>query len=246
MSGRLAGKKTLITAATQGIGRATALAFAAEGAEVWATATNAGRLAELEGTQGIRTHRIDVRQGDQVAAAAARIGAVDVLFNCAGEVHHGTILECSEADWDSSFELNVRGMYLMIRAFLPLMVARGGGTIINMASVISSLAAVPNRSVYGATKGAVIGLTKSIALDFADRGIRCNAVCPGSIVTPSLEGRIAAQAEPGQARAAMIGRHPLGRLGTAEEVAEACVYLASDAAGFTTGTALVVDGGLSL
>jgi 2-keto-3-deoxy-L-fuconate dehydrogenase len=246
MSGRLAGKKTLITAATQGIGRATALAFAAEGAEVWATATNSGRLAELDGTMRIKTRRIDVRRGDEVAAAAAEIGAVDVLFNCAGEVHTGTILECSEEDWDSSFELNVRGMYLMIRAFLPLMLERGGGSIINMASVISSIAGVPKRSVYGATKGAVIGLTKSIALDFAARGIRCNAICPGSIVTPSLEARIAAQPEPEAARATMIGRHAVGRLGTAEEVAEACVYLASDAAAFTTGTALVVDGGLSL
>ncbi len=246
MSGRLAGKKALITAATQGIGRATALAFAAEGAEVWATATNAARLAELDGTQAIKTRRIDVRRGDEVAAAAAEIGAVDVLFNCAGEVHHGTILECSEADWDSSFELNVRGMYLMIRAFLPLMLERGGGSIINMASVISSIAAVPKRSLYGATKGAVIGLTKSIALDFAAQGIRCNAICPGSIVTPSLEARIAAQPEPEAVRAAMIGRHAVGRLGLAEEVAEACVYLASDGAAFTTGTALVVDGGLSL
>lgn len=246
MSERLSGKTALISAAGQGIGRATAVAFAAEGARVIATDINAEALEGLAAEAGVETRLLDVRDKGAVEAAAAELGAVDVLFNCAGEVHHGTILECSEADWDSSFELNVRGMYLMIRAFLPLMLERGGGSIINMASVISSIAAVPKRGLYGATKGAVIGLTKSIALDFAAHGIRCNAICPGSIVTPSLEARIAAQPEPEAVRAAMIGRHAVGRLGLAEEVAEACVYLASDAAAFTTGTALVVDGGLSL
>ncbi|HLB80410.1 MAG TPA: SDR family oxidoreductase [Dongiaceae bacterium] len=246
MNGRLAGKTALITAAAQGMGRAAALAFAREGARVWATDVNAAKLAELDGRPGVTTRRLDVTDGAAIAAAAGEIGALDVLFNCAGTVHHGAILETAEKDWDRSFALNVRGMYLTIRAFLPAMLAAGGGSIINMASVASSIRGIASRCAYGASKAAVIGLTKSVAADYVGRGIRCNALCPGTVETPSLEERIQAQPDPAAARAAFIARQPMGRLGTAEEIAELCVYLASDESAYMTGATLVIDGGMTL
>ena len=245
MSGRLAGKTALVTAAAQGMGRAAALAFAREGARVWATDANAAKLAELDGRPGVTTRRLDVTDGAAIAAVAGEIGALDVLFNCAGTVHHGAILDCAEKDWDLSFAVNVRGMYLTIRAFLPAMLTKGGGSIVNMASVASSIRGVPNRCAYGASKAAVIGLTKSVAADYVGRGIRCNALCPGTVETPSLEERIQAQPDPVAARAAFIARQPMGRLGTAEEIAELCVYLASDESAYMTGATLVIDGGMS-
>lgn len=245
MSGRLAGKKALITAAGQGIGHATALAFAAEGAQVIATDISEEKLAQLaEGTR-IATRRLDVTDPAAIAAVAREIGALDVLFNCAGMVHHGTILECEDADWERSFELNVRAAHRMIRAFLPAMLAAGGGSIINMSSVVSSIVGAPNRYVYGATKAAVIGLTKAIARDFVGQGIRCNAVCPGTVDTPSLETRIAAFDDPAAARADFIRRQPIGRLGRPQEIAALCIYLASDESSYTTGAAMVIDGGWS-
>jgi len=246
VNGRLAGKTALVTAAAQGMGRAAALAFAREGARVWATDVNAAKLAELDGRPGVTTRRLDVTDGAAIAAAASEIGALDVLFNCAGTVHHGAILETAEKDWDRSFALNVRGMYLTIRAFLPAMLAAGGGSIINMASVASSIRGIASRCAYGASKAAVIGLTKSVAADYVGRGIRCNALCPGTVETPSLEERIQAQPDPAAARAAFIARQPMGRLGTAEEIAELCVYLASDESAYMTGATLVIDGGMTL
>jgi len=247
MPGRLAGKLAVLTAAGQGIGRATALAFAAEGARVVATDINEDALAALkkEAPQ-IEIRPLDVRDGAAIKALASQLGAVDVLFNCAGFVHHGTILECSEADWDFSFDLNVKSMYRMCHAFLPGMLGAGGGSIINIASVASSVKGIPNRFVYGATKAAVIGLTKSIAIDFITRGIRCNAICPGTIETPSLAERMKAQGDVEKARAAFIARQPMGRLGRPEEVAQLAVYLASDEAAFTTGAIHIIDGGLTL
>jgi 2-keto-3-deoxy-L-fuconate dehydrogenase len=246
MAGRLAGKRAFVTAAGQGIGRATALAFAAEGAEVIATTIDPAQLVELAKVPGIRTAPLDVRDGGAVTAAAAAAGDVDILFNCAGFVHHGTVLDCSEQDWDFAFELNVKSMYRTLRAFLPRMVERRQGSIVNMASVVSSLKGAPNRFVYGATKAAVIGLTKAVAADFIRQGIRCNCICPGTVESPSLEGRIAAFADPVKARADFIARQPMGRLGKTEEVAALAVHLASDEAAFTTGTAAVIDGGFSL
>ncbi len=247
MSGRLAGKKAVVTAAAAGIGRATALAFAAEGAEVVATDINIGKLPELTKTQGITTRRLDVTDTKEVEALAKELGAVDVLFNCAGFVHHGTILECSEKDWDFSFDLNVKSMYRMIKAFLPAMLASGrGASIVNIASGASSVRGIPNRFVYGSSKAAVIGLSKSVAADYIKLGIRCNAIAPGTIATPSLDDRIAAQGGTEAVRRAFIDRQPMGRLGTAEEVAHLAVYLASNESSFTTGTVSVVDGGFSL
>lgn len=243
MHGRLAGKTALITAAGQGIGRAAALAFAAEGAQVIATDIAADTLARLADEAPVRPRRLDVTDPAEIAAAAAEIGALDVLFNCAGMVHHGTILDCEDAHWERAFELNVRAAHRMIRAFLPAMLAAGGGSIINMSSVVSSIVGAPNRYVYGATKAAVIGLTKAVARDFVGQGIRCNAVCPGTVETPSLAARIAASDDPETARAEFIERQPMGRLGRAEEIAALCVYLASDESSYTTGSAVVVDGG---
>jgi 2-keto-3-deoxy-L-fuconate dehydrogenase len=246
MGDSLAGKRALVTAAAQGIGRATALVFAAEGAEVTATDINADRLEELAGTPGITARRLDVLDAQAVNALAAELPPLDVLCNVAGFVHHGSILECPEEDWDFSFDLNVKSMYRMIRAFLPAMLENGGGAIINMASVASSLRGLPNRCVYGASKAAVIGLTKSVAADFIQQGICCNCICPGTIESPSLEERIAAFPDPVAARTAFIARQPIGRLGTPEEIAGMAVYLASDIAAYTTGTAMIVDGGVTL
>lgn len=243
--GRLAGKRAFVTAAGAGIGRATALAFAREGAIVTATDIDEGALASLKAeAPAITTARLDVRDGAAVTAALAG-QAPDVLFNCAGFVHHGTILEMSDADWDFNWDLNVSSMVRTIRAALPGMLERGSGTIINMASVASSIRGVPNRFAYGATKAAVIGLTKALAADFVTRGIRAHAICPGTVESPSLEGRINAQPDPVAARAAFIARQPMGRLGKPEEVAALAVYLASDEASYTTGQAHIIDGGWS-
>ncbi|GMQ95628.1 MAG: SDR family oxidoreductase [Gammaproteobacteria bacterium] len=246
MADRLTGKRALVTAAAQGIGRATARAFATEGARVIATDVNADKLEELGGVSGIETRRLDVTDADAVLATAADLGAIDVLFNCAGFVHHGSLLECGESDWDFSFDLNVKSMYFTIRAFLPAMLDAGAGSIINMSSVASSVKGIAHRCVYSASKAAVIGLTKSVAADYIDRGIRCNAICPGTVESPSLQARIDAFDDPSEARRAFIARQPLGRLGTAEEIAAMAVYLASDESAFTTGTNMVVDGGVTL
>ena len=246
MGERLAGKTALVTAAAQGIGRATALAFAAEGAKVLATDINADTLGALDSNASIELRRLDVTDGAAVTALAAEMGALDVLCNVAGFVHNGTILDCEESDWDFSFDLNVKSMYHTIRAVLPAMLEAGGGSIVNMSSVASSLRGLPNRFVYGASKAAVIGLTKAVAADFITRNIRCNAICPGTVESPSLEARIAAFDDPVAARKAFIARQPLGRLGTAEEIAAMAVYLASDESAYTTGTAMVVDGGVTL
>ena len=246
MADRLTGKRALVTAAAQGIGRATARAFAAEGAQVFASDVNRDKLGELNGVPGVNTCLLDVTDNDAVLAVAADLGAMDILFNCAGFVHHGSILECGESDWNFSFDLNVKSMYFTIRAFLPAMLDAGGGSIINMSSVASSIKGIAHRCVYGASKAAVIGLTKSIAADYIDRGIRCNAICPGTVESPSLQARIDAFDDPVAARRAFIARQPLGRLGTAEEIAAMAVYLASDESAFTTGTNMVVDGGVTL
>jgi 2-keto-3-deoxy-L-fuconate dehydrogenase len=247
MAGRLAGKIALITAAGQGIGRASALRFAAEGATVWATDINAAALDSLATAQaGIVTRVLSVVDSAAVEAVAAEVGALDVLFNCAGYVHQGDIFACTPEDWDFSFDLNVTSMYRMCRAFLPAMLERGGGSVINMSSVASSIKGAPNRFAYGATKGAVIGFTKALAADFESRGIRCNAICPGTIETPSLGERIAAQGDVEKARAAFLARQPMGRLGRPEEIAELALYLASDESSFTTGQTHIIDGGWSI
>lgn len=248
---RLQGKRAFVTAAGAGIGKATALAFAAEGAQVVATDLKPELMADLKGRGIAEAHGLDVRDTEAIEAMAARVGAIDVLFNAAGFVHHGSVLDCSEADWDFSFDLNVKSMHRTIRAFLPAMLKGGGGSIVNVASVVSSVTAAPNRYAYGATKAAVIGLTKAVAIDFIARGIRCNAICPGTVQTPSLDGRVAALAEltgntEADARRDFIARQPMGRLGTAEEIAAIAVYLASDESAFTTGQAFIVDGGFAI
>lgn len=241
--GRLDGKTALVTAAGQGIGRAIAELFAREGAEVLATDLDPGKLQGLEGCRG---ERLDVLDGAAIEALVGRAGPFDVLANCAGFVHHGTILECSEADFDFTMNLNVRSMYRMTKAVLPGMLERGRGSIVNIASVASSVKGIVNRFVYGTSKAAVIGLTKAVAADFVTRGIRCNAICPGTVDTPSLQERMRAQGDYEKARAAFIARQPMGRLGTAEEVGWLAVYLASDESAFTTGQIHIVDGGICI
>ena len=247
MTGRLSGKTVLVTSAAQGIGRATAIAMANEGAKVWATDIRGDLLEVLAKEQpSISTFTLNVLSMEDIAAAAAKTGAIDGLFNCSGFVHQGNILETEDKDFDFSFNLNVKAHYHMIKAYLPLMVAKGGGSIINMASVCSSIKGLPNRFSYGTTKAAVIGLTKSVAADFVTKGIRCNAVCPGTVDTPSLFDRMKAQGDVETARAAFIARQPMGRLARADEIAAMVVYLASDESAFITGQAFVIDGGLSI
>ena len=250
MTTRLAGKTAFLTAAGQGIGRAVALAFVREGARVIATDINAALLESLQAECGCTTQPLDVTDPAAIQAAAATHGPVDVLFNGAGFVHSGTVLDCTEDEWTFAFDLNVRSQFRTIKAFLPGMLDKGGGSIINVASVAGSLKGAPNRFVYGSTKAAVIGLTKSVAADFVTRGIRCNAICPGTVESPSLRERIASQAQASgqtlaQVEAAFVARQPMGRVGRVEEIAALAVYLASDEASFTTGTAQVIDGGWS-
>jgi len=247
MMGRLAGKTALVTAAAQGIGRATAVAFADDGAMVWATDIDETGLKTLSDLRSsIRVRRLDVRESQDVEKLAADLGTLDVLFNCAGFVHQGNILDCAEQDWDFSFDLNVKSMYRTCRAFLPAMLQAGKGSIINMSSVASSIRCTPNRFAYGSTKAAVIGLTKAIAADFVRQGIRCNAICPGTVHTPSLDQRMAAQGDVEKAYADFVARQPMGRLGRPEEVAALAVYLASDESAFTTGQTYVIDGGWAI
>ena len=240
---RLKDKIALITAAGQGIGKATAELFSREGAQVIATDINKAALHNLEGCS---TRWLDVTDKAAIEKLAEEIGAVDILFNCAGYVANGPIMECAEADWDFSFELNVKSMYRMIKAFLPAMLVAGSGTIINMSSVVSTLTAAPNRFVYGATKAAVIGMTKSVALDYVKQGIRCNAICPGTVDTPSLQDRLNSFADPEQARKDFENRQPMGRLGLADEVANLALYLAADESSYTTGAIIPIDGGWSI
>jgi 2-keto-3-deoxy-L-fuconate dehydrogenase len=247
MSSRLRGTTALLTAAGQGIGRATALAFADEGAVVWATDVNQSALKTLvDENPQIRTRILDARDARAIQTLVEEIGQIDVLFNCAGYVHHGTILDCTEEEWNLSIELNLKSMYYSCRAVLPLMLASGHGSIINISSGASSVKGAPNRFVYGTTKAGVIGLTKSIAIDFISRGIRCNAICPGTVDSPSLEQRMRAQGDFAKARSEFIARQPMGRLGKPEEIAAFAVYLASDESAFTTGQVHVIDGGWTL
>ena len=244
--GRLAGKRALVTAAAQGIGEAVARAFAREGAGVLATDVNAETLSKLDPVEGIETRRLDVLDGTAVRACVDAAGPFDVLASCAGYVHHGTILDCDEDAWDFSFDLNVKAAYRVVRAVLPGMIARGGGSIVTIASVASSVKGVPVRCAYGASKAAVIGLTKAVAADFIGQGVRCNTICPGTVQSPSLDERIAAQGGGPEVRQAFIDRQPMGRLGTAGEIAALAVHLASDESAFTTGQAFIADGGMTL
>ncbi|HEX6980878.1 MAG TPA: SDR family oxidoreductase [Alphaproteobacteria bacterium] len=247
MLGRLEGKRAFVTGAGQGIGRAIALAFAREGAHVVAASRTAAKMSDLPALyQSITPIALDVTDGAAVTRAIGDGGPFDILVNCAGWVHNGTILDCSDEDWAKSLDQNVTSMFRTIRAVLPQMLARGRGAIVNVASVASSLSGVPNRAAYGASKAAVIGLTKAVARDFITSGVRCNALCPGTTHTPSLEERIQANPDPEAARRQFIARQPMGRLGTVEEMAAAAVYLVSDESAFMTGTVLVVDGGRTL
>jgi 2-keto-3-deoxy-L-fuconate dehydrogenase len=246
MGSRLAGKSAFVTAAAQGIGAATVKLFADEGCRVIATDIDDTKLQALAGIPNVSVRKLDVMDRMAVQAAAADVGAVDVLFNCAGFVHHGSILECDDAAWDFSMNLNVRSMFWVTKALLPAMIAKGKGSIVNMSSGASSIKGVPNRFVYGTTKAAVIGLTKALAADHVRQGIRANSICPGTVDTPSLKGRIDAFADPVQARKDFIARQPMGRLGTAEEIAELALFLASDASSFITGAEFKIDGGWSL
>jgi 2-keto-3-deoxy-L-fuconate dehydrogenase len=244
MGDRLKGKTALVTSAAQGIGRSTAIAMAREGAKVYATDIREDLLSGLaREVSGIEAFTLDVLKPDAIEAAAKRASDVDVLFNCSCFVHHGTILDCDEKSWDFSFDLNTKAHYRMIKAFLPAMLARGKGTIVNMSSVASSIKGAPNRFVYGATKAAVIGLTKALAADFIGKGIRCNAVCPGTVDTPSLNDRMHQQGDYEKARQAFIARQPMGRMARPEEIASLVIYLASDESAFVTGQTFVIDGG---
>jgi 2-keto-3-deoxy-L-fuconate dehydrogenase len=246
MAGRLTGKRALVTAAAQGIGRATAIAMAGEGALVLATDINATLLVDLEAEEGVSTDHLDVTDSAEIARIAKGQTAFDVLVNVAGFVHHGSILECTERDYDFSMNLNVKSMYRMIQALLPAMLDRGGGSIVNVASVCSSLKGLPNRFIYGTSKAAVIGLSKSVAADYVRKGVRCNAIAPGTVESPSLDERIAAFDDPEAARREFIARQPMGRLGTPEEIAAIAVYLASDESAYTTGQVFIVDGGITI
>jgi 2-keto-3-deoxy-L-fuconate dehydrogenase len=251
MAGRLAGKVAFVTAAGQGMGRAAALAFAREGARVWASDLNPKPLGELEGqdgggAHGIRTRVLDVTDEGGITKAAKEVGDIDVLFNCAGIVQNGSILDAAPKDWDLGFDVNVKSMYFVTRAFLPGMLKKGRSSIINMSSVASSIHGLPNRFVYGASKAAVIGLTKSIAADFVRQGVRCNCICPGTVDTPSLQGRINTYPDPVQARKDFVARQPMGRLGTVDDITGILVYLASDESLFATGNAFSIDGGMTI
>jgi NAD(P)-dependent dehydrogenase (short-subunit alcohol dehydrogenase family) len=246
MGNRLAGKRALVTAAGAGMGRAAALAFAREGARVIATDIDPDSLATLGRAGAIETSELDVTDERAVALFVERTGAVDILFNCAGWVHQGTLLDCRPEDWDKSFNVNVRSMFLVTKAMLPKMVAKGGGVILNMASVLGAEKAAPNRLAYASSKAAVAGFTRALAIDHVKQGIRVNCVCPGTVDTPSLGERIKAFADPVQARKDFVARQPMGRLATAEEIAETFVYLVSDESSFMTGQAVYVDGGMSL
>jgi 2-keto-3-deoxy-L-fuconate dehydrogenase len=247
MAGKLEGRVALVTSAGQGIGRASAIALAREGAKVFATDIREDLFKDISKEHpGITGFGLNVLEQSAVDAALKRTGPIDILFNCSGFVHHGTVLDCEEKDWDFSFDLNVKAHYRMIKAYLPGMLTKGKGNIINMASVASSVKGAPNRFVYGASKAAVIGLTKALATDFVTKGIRCNCICPGTVETPSLYDRMRAQGDFEKAKAAFIARQPMGRLAQPEEIAEMVIYLASDDTAFMTGQALVIDGGWSL
>jgi 2-keto-3-deoxy-L-fuconate dehydrogenase len=243
---RLQGKKVLVTAAGQGIGRASALALAAEGAQVWATDIDATLLASYQGIERITALTLDVLDKAAIGRLVSGLLEIDVLFNCAGFVHAGTVLEATDAQWEFAFNLNARAQFWMIQAVLPKMIAGGGGSIINMSSVCSSIKGLPSRFIYGSSKAAVIGLTKSVAADFVGQGIRCNAICPGTVDTPSLQGRINAFADPVAARKNFVARQPMGRLAQAHEIAPLVVFLASDESAFVTGQAYNIDGGITL
>lgn len=243
---RLKGKTCVVTAAGQGIGAATVRAFAREGARVWATDVDPVKLAALDGVEGVTTRTLDVLDKAAIGGLAAETGAVDVLFNCAGFVHHGSVLETTDEQWQFAFDLNVRSMFWTIQAFLPGMLAQGSGSIVNMSSAASSVKGAALRFVYGTTKAAVIGLTKSVAVDYVSKGIRCNAICPGTVQTPSLDDRISSLGGGADARQFFLQRQPTGRFGAADEIAALATYLASDESAFTTGTVNVIDGGWSV
>ena len=243
---RLKGKVCVVTAAGQGIGAATARAFAREGATVWATDVDAAKLEALDGVTGLQTRKLDVLDKAAITAFAQETGAVDALFNCAGFVHHGTVLDATDEQWRFAFDLNVRSMFWTIQAFLPGMLEKGGGSIVNMSSAASSVKGAALRFIYGTTKAAVIGLTKSVAVDYVSKGIRCNAICPGTVQTPSLDERISGLGGGADARQFFLQRQPTGRFGSADEIADLALYLASDESAFTTGTVNVIDGGWSV